>query len=96
MYDGSLQLTYIHMINHYCSGESFVFKTKFTGWEGVLKEDYSIVKEKKSSERKALKVNQLCVIHSIIYCPSQVDLSPLFLPRQPPMSNRQAVSYHCY
>ena len=54
------------MINHYCSGESFVFKTKFTGWEGVLKEDYSIVKEKKSSERKAPKVNRLCVIPSSI------------------------------
>ena len=34
-----------------------MFKTKFTGWEGVLKEDYSIVKgEKKASERKAPKV----------------------------------------
>ncbi|XP_065899983.1 protein flightless-1 homolog [Dysidea avara] len=55
--------------------EQFVFRCKFVGWEGVLREDYSVVKgEKKSTERKAPKV----------------DLSPLFLPRQTPMSNREA------
>ena len=41
----------------YSSGESFVFKSKFTGWEGVLKEDYSVVKgEKKTIEKRAPKV----------------------------------------
>ena len=38
--------------------EQFVFRSKFVGWEGVLREDYSIVKgEKKSTEQKAPKVN---------------------------------------
>ena len=35
-----------------------MFRSKFVGWEGVLREDYSIVKgEKKSTEQKAPKVN---------------------------------------
>ena len=78
----------------YSSGESFVFKSKFTGWEGVLKEDYSVVKgEKKASEKRAPKVTNPHYYYSSYYI-LQVDLSPLFLPRQPPMSNRQAVSHH--
>ena len=61
---------YLHTHMIYCSGESFVFKSKFTGWEGVLKEDYSIVKgEKKTSEKRALKVthSQHCTHHVTIH-----------------------------
>ena len=52
----------------HCSGESFVFKSKFAGWEGVLKEDYSVVKgEKKTTERKAPKVADIVNVTTLSY-----------------------------
>ena len=50
--------------------------------------------EKKTSERKAPKVGSHHDYTHTTYT-LQVDLSPLFLPRDSPMTNRHAVSYHC-
>ena len=57
-----------------------MFRCKFVGWEGVLREDYSVVKgEKKSTERKAPKVKHffyMVTITHIIFIGGFVSIVP--------------------
>ena len=69
--------------------EPQIFKTKFVGWDDVLPVDFT--RSAESIQRRGADLKVIMEKDQL-----QTDLSALFMPRQPAMSEEEAVSFLFY